>query len=202
MECGSGVGVFNMMAQLNFSQTWWRFHQVWPKPSRKAQWQEEEDGADGRRGGKNIREWTGLEFGKSQRAVENRGKRRKLVVKSSKQIDDDATIYSLLWDLNTVALYVLLASVFCCYYFCFLFSWYFASWCMELITEWPLLLFGEWESCVLFSWSLTVFFYCSWNVCVAWWPRGSSNVHWPPKFGTSPKFHHVDNVGTVLGGAY
>ena len=27
----------------------------------------------------NIREWTGLEFGKSQRAVENRGKRRKLV---------------------------------------------------------------------------------------------------------------------------
>ena len=31
----------------------------------------------------NIREWTGLEFGKSQRAVENRGKWRKLVVKSS-----------------------------------------------------------------------------------------------------------------------
>ena len=30
----------------------------------------------------NIREWTGLEFGKSQRAVENRGKWRKLVVKS------------------------------------------------------------------------------------------------------------------------
>ena len=31
----------------------------------------------------NIREWTGLEFGKSQRAVENRGKWRKLVAKPS-----------------------------------------------------------------------------------------------------------------------
>ena len=31
----------------------------------------------------NIREWTGLEFTKSQRAVENREKCRKLVVKSS-----------------------------------------------------------------------------------------------------------------------
>ena len=31
----------------------------------------------------NIREWTGLEFSKSQRAVENRGKWRKLVTKSS-----------------------------------------------------------------------------------------------------------------------
>ena len=31
----------------------------------------------------NIREWTGLKFGKSQRAVENREKRRKLVAKSS-----------------------------------------------------------------------------------------------------------------------
>ena len=31
----------------------------------------------------NIREWTGLEFGKSQRAVENKGKWRKLVAKSS-----------------------------------------------------------------------------------------------------------------------
>ena len=29
----------------------------------------------------NIREWTGLEFAKSQRAMENRGKWRKLVVK-------------------------------------------------------------------------------------------------------------------------
>ena len=31
----------------------------------------------------NIREWTGLESTKSQRAVENRGKWRKLIVKSS-----------------------------------------------------------------------------------------------------------------------
>ena len=31
----------------------------------------------------NIREWTGLEFGKSQRAVKNRQKWRKLVAKSS-----------------------------------------------------------------------------------------------------------------------
>ena len=31
----------------------------------------------------NIREWTGLEFGKSQRAVENREKWRKVVAKSS-----------------------------------------------------------------------------------------------------------------------
>ena len=27
-------------------------HQIWPKPSCKAQWKEEEDKADGRRGGK------------------------------------------------------------------------------------------------------------------------------------------------------
>ena len=31
----------------------------------------------------NIRKWTGLEFAKSQRALENREKWRKLVVKSS-----------------------------------------------------------------------------------------------------------------------
>ena len=31
----------------------------------------------------NIREWTGLKFGTSQRAVENKGKWRKLVAKSS-----------------------------------------------------------------------------------------------------------------------
>ena len=30
-----------------------------------------------------IREWTGLEFAKSKKAAENRGKWRKLVVKSS-----------------------------------------------------------------------------------------------------------------------
>ena len=40
--------------------------------------------ADRRRGWENnIREWTGLEFAKSQRAVKNREKRKKLVVKSS-----------------------------------------------------------------------------------------------------------------------
>ena len=37
----------------------------------------------GKRWEDNIREWTGLEFGKSQRAVENREKWRKLVAKSS-----------------------------------------------------------------------------------------------------------------------
>ena len=41
----------------------------------------------------NIREWTGLEFAKSQRAVENREKWRKLVAKSSvvpkRPYDDD-----------------------------------------------------------------------------------------------------------------
>ena len=31
----------------------------------------------------NIMEWTGLEFGRSQKAVENRGNWRKLVAKSS-----------------------------------------------------------------------------------------------------------------------
>ena len=44
----------------------------------------EEDKADRRRGGKdNIREWTGLEFAKSQGAVENREKWWEMVVKSS-----------------------------------------------------------------------------------------------------------------------
>ena len=48
-------------------------HQVWPKPQSRhsTRWED------------NIREWTGLEFGKSQRAVENRRKWRKLVAKSS-----------------------------------------------------------------------------------------------------------------------
>ena len=40
-------------------------------------------GRQGKRWEDNIRERTGLEFGKSQRAVENRGKGRKLVAKSS-----------------------------------------------------------------------------------------------------------------------
>ena len=40
-------------------------------------------GRQRKRGKDNIREWTGLEFAKSQRAVENREKWMKLVVKSS-----------------------------------------------------------------------------------------------------------------------
>ena len=40
-------------------------------------------GRQRKRRGDNIREWTGLEFGKSQMAVENRGKLKKLVVKLS-----------------------------------------------------------------------------------------------------------------------
>ena len=58
-------------------------HWVWPKPSCKAQWKGEENKADRERWEGNIKEWTGLEFGKSQRAVENREKLRKLVAKSS-----------------------------------------------------------------------------------------------------------------------
>ena len=56
-------------------------HQVWPKSSCKGIVKE------GRRQKKrwedNIRGWTGMEFAKSQRAVENREEWRKLVVKSS-----------------------------------------------------------------------------------------------------------------------
>ena len=40
-------------------------------------------GSERKRREDNIMEWTGLEFGKSQRAVENREKWRKLVAKSS-----------------------------------------------------------------------------------------------------------------------
>ena len=40
-------------------------------------------GRQGKRWEDNIREWTGLEFAKSQRAVENREKWRKLVANSS-----------------------------------------------------------------------------------------------------------------------
>ena len=64
-------------------------HQVWPKPSCKAQRKGEEDKADkGRDGKTGIREWTGLEFAKSQRAVVNREEWRKLVVKSSEVHND------------------------------------------------------------------------------------------------------------------
>ena len=44
---------------------------------------ERRQGGQRKRWEDNIREWTGLEFGKSQRAVEKREKWRKLVVKSS-----------------------------------------------------------------------------------------------------------------------
>ena len=54
-------------------------HQVWPKPSCKAQCKREVDKRQTEED--NIRERTGLEFTKSQRAVENRGKWRKLVAK-------------------------------------------------------------------------------------------------------------------------
>ena len=54
-------------------------HQFWPKPSFKAQSKGKEDKADRKRWDDNIREWSGLEFGKSKRAIENREKWRKLV---------------------------------------------------------------------------------------------------------------------------
>ena len=44
---------------------------------------ERRQGGQRKRWEDNIREWTGLEFGKSQRAVKNREKWRKLVAKSS-----------------------------------------------------------------------------------------------------------------------
>ena len=60
-------------------------HKVLPKPSCKAQRKGEADKADRKKKKckDNIKEWTGLEFGRSQRAVENREKWRKLIVKSS-----------------------------------------------------------------------------------------------------------------------
>ena len=58
--------------------------QVWPKPSCKGTVKGgRRQGGQRKRWEDNIREWTGLEFGKSQRTVGNRGKWRKLVVKSS-----------------------------------------------------------------------------------------------------------------------
>ena len=44
---------------------------------------ERRQGRQTKRWGDNIRDWTGLEFGKSQRAMENRVKWRKLVARSS-----------------------------------------------------------------------------------------------------------------------
>ena len=57
--------------------------QVWPKPSCKVLKRGRRQGRQRKRWEENITKWTGLEFGKSQRAVENRKKWRKLVVKSS-----------------------------------------------------------------------------------------------------------------------
>ena len=59
-------------------------HQVWPKPYCKVKVKgARRQSRQRERWEDNIRDWTGLEFPKSQRAVENRGKWRKLVVKSS-----------------------------------------------------------------------------------------------------------------------
>ena len=50
-------------------------HQVWRKPSCKAQRKgRRRQGRQRKRWEDNIREWTGLEFAKSQRAAENREK--------------------------------------------------------------------------------------------------------------------------------
>ena len=59
-------------------------YQVWPNPSNKGTVKgERRQGRRRKRWQDDIREWTGLEFAKSQRAVENREKWRKLVAKSS-----------------------------------------------------------------------------------------------------------------------
>ena len=52
-------------------------HQIWHSEEEKKTRQTEKEV------GRQIREWTDLEFAKSQGAVEKRGKWRKLVVKSS-----------------------------------------------------------------------------------------------------------------------
>ena len=49
----------------------------------------------------NIREWTGLQFAKSQRAVENREKWRKLVVKSSEVPQRPSPLKLVFWALST-----------------------------------------------------------------------------------------------------
>ena len=49
-------------------------------------------GRQRKRWGENFREWTGLEFAKSQRAVENREEWSKLVAKSSVAIPSTLTV--------------------------------------------------------------------------------------------------------------
>ena len=60
-------------------------HKFWPKTSCKAQRKEEDDKKDKKkkRFEDNIKEWTGLEFTKSQRAAENTEIWGKLIVKLS-----------------------------------------------------------------------------------------------------------------------
>ena len=59
-------------------------HQVWPKSSCRGTVKGgRRQSRQRKRWEDNIREWTGLEFAKSQSAVENREKWRKLVVISS-----------------------------------------------------------------------------------------------------------------------
>ena len=58
-------------------------HQVWPKPAKGTVKGRRRHGRQRKRWEDNIRKWTRLVFGRSQRAEENRKKGRKLVAKSS-----------------------------------------------------------------------------------------------------------------------
>ena len=59
-------------------------HQVWPKTILQGTVKGgRRQGRQRKRWEDNVKEWIGLEFAKSQRAVENREKWSKLVVKSS-----------------------------------------------------------------------------------------------------------------------
>ena len=60
VSCSSGLAKTILQGTVNRGRS----------PGRQRRWEE------------NIRQWTGLAFGQSQRAVENREKRRKLVAKS------------------------------------------------------------------------------------------------------------------------
>ena len=64
---GSKPEILSRIAQTSAALT--RLKPVWIR--QKKRWED------------NVREWTGLEFGKSQRAAKNREKWRKLVAKSS-----------------------------------------------------------------------------------------------------------------------
>ena len=57
-------------------------HQVWPKSSCKAVKGGRRQSRQRKRWEDKIRDWTGLEFGRSQRAVENRGNGRNWLLKS------------------------------------------------------------------------------------------------------------------------